>query len=371
MKKFILTTIIILSSFFVIPKVEAQTISQILYGYDFLYQVYDNDLTNEVRSQNIFANGTSNIPIMVLSRKYTQLSSLYGNELSFSFNVSSGKTAIGYNASITFTIATDGVNISEFIGNGLTGYVRFSQGTLKSETSKVTIVNKTTNSLTLTINSRATLETSTTLKSAYIYLNANNLFGIYYCAGSGFPNGCGYGTSSNTLNVQLKNINLDVEYYEDVNSTILGGIESEVSDINDKLDNYNQTQQETNNQLNDLNNNINNDNTDEATNEASEFFSTFETDTFGLTSIITAPLTLIQSITSTTCSSLGLPLPYVDETLNLPCLSSIYEEHFGVFLDIYQTITFGIVAYWVCVRIFNLVKDFKNPEHDEIEVLDL
>ena len=66
-----------------------------------------------------------------------------------------------------------------------------------------------------------------------------------------------------------------------------------------------------------------------------------------------------------------MPLPYVNKTLDLPCMSSIYSQYFGSFFTLYQTITFGIIAYWVCVRIFNLVKDFKNPDHDEIEVLDL
>lgn len=108
-----------------------------------------------------------------------------------------------------------------------------------------------------------------------------------------------------------------------------------------------------------------------AKSDASEFFSGFTTDTFGLTSIITAPLNLIGSITSSTCTPLGLPLPYVNKTLELPCMSSIYSQYFGSFFTLYQTITFGIIAYWVCVRIFNLVKDFKNPDHDEIEVLDL
>ena len=40
-------------------------------------------------------------------------------------------------------------------------------------------------------------------------------------------------------------------------------------------------------------------------------------------------------------------------------------------MDIYDVITLGIVSYWILVRIFNLVKDFKNPDHDEIEVMDL
>lgn len=135
---------------------------------------------------------------------------------------------------------------------------------------------------------------------------------------------------------------------------------------NERLDNVNSSIKETNDILND-------DDTSESVNEANSFFSGFSTDTFGLTSIITSPLTLIGSITSSTCSPLSLKIPFLEDnnTLNLPCMSSIYEENFGSFLTIYQTITFGITAYWVCVRIFALVKDFKNPEEDKIEVLDL
>lgn len=128
---------------------------------------------------------------------------------------------------------------------------------------------------------------------------------------------------------------------------------------------------ETNKELGDINDSINNSNTDGAQDSAGGFFDNFTTDTHGLTAIITAPLSLISSITSKSCSPLVVPLPYVDKDLTLPCMGTIYSNHFGSFLSIYQMITFGIVAYWVCVRIFNLVKDFKNPDHDEIEVLDL
>ena len=149
-----------------------------------------------------------------------------------------------------------------------------------------------------------------------------------------------------------------------------------VIDQNNQIINGNKVlsekQDQTNQELKDLNSNLNNSDTSGAKDEAGNFFSGFETDTHGLTSIITAPLNLIKSITSTSCSPLGLEVPFVEnKTLNLPCMSSIYEKHFGSFLTIYQTITFGIVAYWVCVNIFRMVKDFKNPERDEIEVMDL
>lgn len=146
-----------------------------------------------------------------------------------------------------------------------------------------------------------------------------------------------------------------------------------------------QQQQEANQKLNDINNSIKNQteeqkktndtlkdaNTQGAQDSAGGFFNDFTTDTHGLTAIITAPLSLISKITSSSCSPLVIPLPFVDKDLTLPCMGVIYSQYFGSFLSIYQVITFGIIAYWVCVRIFNLVKDFKNPDHDEIEVLDL
>lgn len=124
--------------------------------------------------------------------------------------------------------------------------------------------------------------------------------------------------------------------------------------------------------INNLDNTISDSSIGSSASDGASFLNNFTTDTFGLTAIITAPLSLIQSITSSSCSTLNLPLPYLNNKyLTLPCMSSIYQQYFGTLFTLYQTITFGVIAYWVCIRIFNLVKDFKNPEHDEIEVMDL
>ena len=130
-------------------------------------------------------------------------------------------------------------------------------------------------------------------------------------------------------------------------------------------------QQNIEDSVNKVDGTLKDDNTQQAQDSAGGFFNDFTTDTHGLTAIITAPLSLISNITSASCSPLVIPLPFVDKDLTLPCMGEIYSQYFGSFLSIYQMITFGIVAYWVLVRIFNLVKDFKNPDHDEIEVLDL
>lgn len=134
---------------------------------------------------------------------------------------------------------------------------------------------------------------------------------------------------------------------------------------------YSSKLDDTNSAINGVNDTLNNDNVSDATSSASNFFSNFTTDTHGLTAIITAPLSAIQSLTSASCSPLVLPLPFVNQNLTLPCMREIYVSTFGGFMTLYDTITLGIISYWVLVRIFTLVKDFKNPEHDEIEVMDL
>lgn len=154
---------------------------------------------------------------------------------------------------------------------------------------------------------------------------------------------------------------------------IQGGTPSSFADalnsFNVSNDNYN-TDRITNS-IDNVNDTINDDNISGASSDANDFFSNFTTNTHGLTSIITAPLTSIASLTSSTCSPLVLPLPFVNSTLTLPCMRQIYDDNFGAFMTIYDIIVIGIISYWIIVRIFTLVKDFKNPEHDEVEVMEL
>lgn len=179
----------------------------------------------------------------------------------------------------------------------------------------------------------------------------------------------------------LRGLNLDSSIFNrhpySISIKLIGvtSVDTITYDNTSDIINQNQTiidqNQQTNDKLDNINGTLKNDDTTNATNQAGGFFNDFTTDTHGLTAIITAPLSLISNITSASCSPLVIPLPYVDKDLTLPCMGEIYSNYFGSFLSIYQMITFGIVAYWVLVRIFNLVKDFKNPDHDEIEVLDL
>jgi len=144
-----------------------------------------------------------------------------------------------------------------------------------------------------------------------------------------------------------------------------------VAEVQESVTQVKEEVQELNNSIDETNNTIKDNDITGAEDSASGFFNDFNTETFGLTSIITSPLNAINSIINSSCNNLVLPLPFVDKNLTLPCMTTIYSNYFKGFFDLYQIITTGLISYYIIVRIFNLVKDFKNPEHDEIEVMDL
>jgi len=117
--------------------------------------------------------------------------------------------------------------------------------------------------------------------------------------------------------------------------------------------------------------NINDTNVDGSTEIGSGFFGDFEDNDFGLSSVIIAPLEMIKSITTKSCTPIEFNLPYVNEKLTMPCMTEIYEESFPDILYVWQLVTEGLVAYYVAIKIYALVKDFKDPDNDKIEVVDL
>lgn len=119
------------------------------------------------------------------------------------------------------------------------------------------------------------------------------------------------------------------------------------------------------------NDTLKDDNTDEANTKGSGFFNSFTSESHGLSGIVTAPLQMLQSLTTATCKPLKFKLPFVDNEVTLPCMRSIYEQHFGVFFTLWQTITTGLISYTVCLNFYKKIRDLQNPNNDRIEVLNL
>lgn len=141
-------------------------------------------------------------------------------------------------------------------------------------------------------------------------------------------------------------------------------LSSDNSDLQASIDKNTQTQEE-------IKDSITDSDTLDSQNSANSFFEDFENDDYGLSDIITMPLEYIRSFSSS-CTPLTLPAvePYWD-SFRFPCMSSIYEEHFGSFLQIWQIITFGLVSYHVVIQIYAMVNKFKDPDNDDIEVMEL
>lgn len=123
--------------------------------------------------------------------------------------------------------------------------------------------------------------------------------------------------------------------------------------------------------IGDLNNSINDSNVDGATDSASGFFENFEDNDHGLSAFITSPLNFIKSITNSTCEPITFTLPFTHDTVSLPCMTPIYQKFFGNFLTVWQMITNGLIAYWVGINCFRIVKNMKDPEKYYVEVMGL
>lgn len=170
----------------------------------------------------------------------------------------------------------------------------------------------------------------------------------------------------------------DILSAQNITNSRLNDLKNSLSSTNSKLDELIRQQQQSNSTQNDIKNNtketndlIKSDNVDNASSQGSSFFNDFSSNApQGLSGIISSPLRLITSLSSSTCSPLTFPLPFVNQNASLPCMSTIYSQ-FPEFYSIWQIITTGLIGYWVCVNLFRVVKGLQDPGNDRIEVLDL
>lgn len=127
-------------------------------------------------------------------------------------------------------------------------------------------------------------------------------------------------------------------------------------------------QQQTNEKLDDINNSI----TDETPPNTSEFGNVAGWLPSGpVDSIITLPLNALNSISNAlngNCSTINLPLPFIDSTLPLTCGTEFYSQVSGLslFLNTLFTILGGIILYKYFVYLYNWVDRIVSlKEEDE------
>ena len=165
------------------------------------------------------------------------------------------------------------------------------------------------------------------------------------------------GDTNDAINAGVNNIITN-------NNTNTDRLIEEEKKTQDEIRKQTEEQKKTNDTLKDTD-------TTSSEHKAKGFFDNFQDDNYGLSDIITIPLDFIKGLSNNKCNNLNIPIPFVNQTVSLPCMTSIYEKYASDFLILYQTITTGFIAYWVCVNIFAMVQGFKSPDSDNVEVLDL
>ena len=81
-----------------------------------------------------------------------------------------------------------------------------------------------------------------------------------------------------------------------------------------------------------------------------------------LESVVMLPLNVLNSIQSGlsgTCSALNVPVPFIDETLNIPCISTIFSQIEGLteLWNTIGTIVAAIMLYQYLIYLYNWIDD--------------
>lgn len=133
-----------------------------------------------------------------------------------------------------------------------------------------------------------------------------------------------------------------------------------VEQVQESVDKVEQEIQQTNDT-------ITNDDTSGAQDSADGFFNDFQSEDFGLSSIVTAPLRGINAMLTDTC--VAPSATYKGQTFSLPCGSMLWSrpggEDFKSFINVMYG---GFLAYLVISKFFLDVETLKNPNSDKVEV---
>lgn len=143
------------------------------------------------------------------------------------------------------------------------------------------------------------------------------------------------------------------------------------SDAQQAIQQAHQDAQQAHQDAQSINNSINNDNVDGANSDLDDFknSSTFS-DSTGLQAVIELPLNLVNSFTNT-CQPIQITIPWLDYTGTIPCMSTIYRQHFSGLYSVVALIVNAFFIYRILLKIYEIVHNAKQPDEDKLEVIDL
>lgn len=140
---------------------------------------------------------------------------------------------------------------------------------------------------------------------------------------------------------------------------ISNALSQDFENLNNSINNLSSGINETNNKLNDINSSI----TDSSSPDLDGLKNTAGWLPEGpIDSILNLPLTLLNSLTtnlSKSCTPVELPLPYIDKTLTLPCLSTIYPQIDGlsIWINSISVIASAFILFQYLMNLYKWVDD--------------
>lgn len=167
------------------------------------------------------------------------------------------------------------------------------------------------------------------------------------------------------LNVKCEGISLNKNYMVSLSggTFLYGGISPTITYIQtNNNEQLNQNIENVNNSIND--DNITSSDADDLVNN--EAF----TDSTGLESVIQLPLNMVNSL-SNTCQPISITIPFINYTGTIPCMSTIYSQHFGSLYTLLKVVINGFFVYRLLLKVYELVHSAKQPDEDKLEVIDL
>ncbi|MBE6146983.1 MAG: hypothetical protein E7168_01465 [Firmicutes bacterium] len=127
---------------------------------------------------------------------------------------------------------------------------------------------------------------------------------------------------------------------------------------------------ETNEKLDNIENSITDSTVDDST--ANDFFNQFTTsDNGGISSIVTAPLRLINSLLADTNICPVLTLPIMGKNVDVPGGCLIWDKAPDSVVIIYRTIICGFFSFILLTNLFHEIEKIKNPNESGVSTLDL
>ena len=124
--------------------------------------------------------------------------------------------------------------------------------------------------------------------------------------------------------------------------------------------------------VSDIQSTINSSDVEESTSSATDFFNNFDSgDTGSLMNLVSLPLKFISNLNNS-CTPIVLNTGYLG-TINLPCMSTyLYNNSdFAGLFNIISLVLNGLIMYGCIKSIINCVSKLKNPDNDDVEVMDL